>query len=508
MTRSNPTARRRIVATSLLVSLLLVLGASLLAGPASAKPNGDIVAVDDPGTGDLLFTSESCDAIVPGQIVDAFCSPAAPDGYTAYIWLHPSANAYETYYTGTLPVDLLDMPAGRYLVSGGPVPLSKQITLVCRVEDASGTLIDTFSAPGNGGIDLQIGYDRVYRCTMYTLPEGELPDELAPDFPTNGPVTLEITDYLCPAGTDPALNYFGLIGRCSPSPYRPRYEAHGNGNAFLGDPIGDGTVSFDLTGGSWTITNDYPTGDHPPIFFCNVRDELFQEPPRYAPFMTYTYAAGSGAVMALEQDMTWYCAAYHIPAAAGDGSDVAQITVTKHLCPEGTTAPTVAACAQTVNDVTFHLLYGTQTIVATRATDANGVVSFAGPENLGSFGLAEDVPAGFVVAPYAICSENGGVPTQYPVITGAVVDLGALTGGDTVDCHWFNIVSTSAVAAPSELEVATDLEILDLAPVDDAGQDEPQDDAGQDEPQEDAGTDAGRTGTPESDGMVPLEEGE
>ena len=552
MTQGTTTMTRSAAALRLLVGLVLVaaviaLLASLLAASVSAAPTDDVVAdtddlvvvddatgptetpvvevepeltpvaipsvspvptddpfdvtgdlpeevYDDPGTGDLILTSEVCDPLVPGQVSDQFCSPSPSSGYDAYLYAGTSNQNYTVYYQGALPVDLLDVPGGSYMLSAGPIPPLMQLKMVCRVENGAGTLIDTLT--GSTFITFTAGYDRVYRCVVYLLPEGELPDELAPDVDVSGPVEVIVTDYLCPAGTDPSLNYFGLIGRCSELADSPRWAAYGAaGGSEVGDQIEDGTVSMTLTGGVWTLETRWPTGDHAPILFCNVRDKFFQEPPQYAPFMTYQHGA-TGAVMTLEQNMTWLCAAYFVPAAAGDGSDVAEITVTKHLCPEGTTAPSVSTCAQTVYDIPFHLLYGTQTIVATRATDANGVVAFAGPENLGSFGLAEDVPGGFVVAPYALCSENGGAPIEVPVIAGAVVDLGSLAGGDTVDCAWFNVVDSSAVATVDlDLEIA-DVDDRDLVPDVDSGRDAPQDDAGED---------AVPTATPKSDGMVPLE---
>jgi hypothetical protein len=513
MTRSAASALR-LLATLALVAAIVVLAASVLAGSVSAAPRDDVGGVgddivvvddpddptetpltepdpaltpvaipsvspeptrdpfdvtgdqaeevyDDPGTGDMVVTAEVCDPIVPGQVNDMVCSPAASAGYDAYLYSGTSNQDYTIAYQGALPADLPDLPAGPYMLSVGPIPVLMQFEMVCRVESPNGDLIQTLT--GTTFITLSLGYDAVARCTVYLLPEGELPDELAPIESTDGPVELIITDFLCPAGTDPALNYFGLIGRCPQSDRPGRWEARGAAGGYeTGDPIDDGVVSMTLTGGVWTVNTFHASSDYPPVLFCNVRDELGNEPPQYAPFLTYQHGQ-TGAVMTLEQNMTWLCSAYVIPMGGGDGSDVVRISVTKHVCPEGTTAPTVAACAQTLDDVTFHLLFGTQTIVASRATDANGVIVFSAPENLGSFGLAEEVPAGFIVAPYAVCATNGGASTGYPVAAGAIVDLGALTGGDVVDCAWFNVADPTAVApAPLDLEVA-DIENLELA---------------------------------------------
>lgn len=562
MTRSTSTTASalRLLATLAVVAAIVVLLASLLAGAVSAAPKDDVVGVDDdsvvvddgtetplpepeltpvaipsvspeptrdplditgefadevyddPGTGDMLVTSETCDPIVPGQISDQFCSPAPSNGYNAYLYAGTSPQNYTIAYQGALPVDLLDLPAGPYMLSVGPIPVLMQFKMTCTIESAAGDFIQTLT--GTTFITLSLGYDAVARCTVYLLPEGELPDELAPDEPTDGPLDVVITSYECPAGTDPALNFFGLIGRCNQPAIWARWEARGAAGGYeTGDAIDDGVVSMTLTGGVWTVNTFWASGDHPPVLFCNVRDEFGQEPPQYAPFMTYEHGE-TGAVMTLQQDLTWLCAAYFIPGAPGDGSDVASITTTLHACPEGTTSPTIPDCSATLPGVTMHLLYGTETIVATRQTDAAGVVAFAAPENLTVFGLAEEIPAGYVQAPSALCSVNGAVPIAYPVSPEGILDLGNLAGGDTVSCAWLNIVSSSAAApAPLDLEVEAEAEDLDSAPDVDDGEVEPRDDSGQDETQDDSGQDesedeAEPTATPESeesDGIVPLE---
>lgn len=150
--------------------------------------------------------------------------------------------------------------------------------------------------------------------------------------------------------------------------------------------------------------------------------------------------------MALEQNLTWSCTIYNIPTDPGTGSDTADVSVTKHVCPEGTTSPSIATCSQTLAGVTFHLLYGTQTIVSTKQTDANGAVSWAAPQNLTDFGLAEEAPAGYRIADVALCAKNGGAPTEYPVNEFGIVDLGSLTAMDAVSCAWFNILDPGAAA--------------------------------------------------------------
>ena len=561
MTRSNPTALRRRISTSLLIALLFVLATSLFGDLASAAPRDDIGGVgddivvvddptqtplpepeltpvaipsvspeptrdpldvtgdqadeiyDDPGTGDMIVTSEVCNPIVPGQVNEKFCSPAPSEGYDAYLYSGTSNHNYTIAYQGDLPVDLQDLPAGPYMLSVGPIPVLTQLQMMCRVESPAGDLIQTLT--GTTFITLSLGYDRDYRCTVYSLPEGERPDEIQS---TDGPAELVITDFFCPAGTDPALNYFGLIGRCGIPNTKPLWEARTSaGHHKVSEQIDDNVVRLGLDGaGPWTLSTYSPSGSHPPILFCNVRDEIGNEPPAYAPFMTYTYGP-AGAVIQLEQHLTWNCVSYTIPTAVGTGSDVAQVTSTVHACPEGTVAPTVAACAQTMAGVTVHLLYGTETIVATRQTDAAGVVGFAAPQNLAVFGLAQEIPVGYAHASSALCSKNGGAPAEYAVSSQGVIDLGGLTGGDTVSCSWFNVADSSAVAPdPLELEIA-DVEDLELAPEIEDGQDGARDDSdldefkgdsGVDTPQGDSGEDALPTKTPESGGIVPLEEDE
>lgn len=570
MTRSTPaaTSALRLLASLALVAAVVVLAASLLTGTVSAAPRDDIVGtgdepgvvVDDPtqtplpevdpaltpvaipsvspeptrdpfdvtgdlpeevalpdGPSDLHFTFEVCNPPVPGQIADLWCGPDA-SGYEGQVYAG-TQSTYTEYYFGPLPVDLIDIPAGPYLVAGEPAAPLTRLTLICRVEDGFGNLITTLTGKG-GAINLSIGHELVYRCTMYQLPEGELPDEIQR---TDGPVELIITDLSCPPGTDPALNFFGLIGRCSERNSAKRWVAQTAAGGYVpGEVTEQGVARFALHGDTWTVSNKFPSSSYPPVLYCNVRDELLQEPPAYAPFMTYTHGQ-NGAVIALEQYLTWNCVSYTIPMATGTGADVAQVSVTKRVCPEGIQAPTVAACGGTLPGVTFHLLYAAQTIVATRQTDANGAVAFAAPENLQVFGLAEEVPAGYRVASNASCSVNGAAPTNLAVDQLGIVDLGTLTGGDTVSCDWFNIVDPGAAAAGSlELEtlpagaidtlptgvdadaVATDDATTDDATADDA---EGEVDGGRDQPQVDGGEDVTATGTPES-GIVPLEEDE
>ena len=554
MTRSAASALRLLTGLAL-VAALVVLLASLFAGAVSAAPNDDVVGIDDDivvvddetetplpepeltpvaipsvspeptrdpfdvtgdmpeeaalpdGPSDLHFTFEVCNSPVPEQISDLWCNPDL-SGYEGQVYAGTSST-YTEYYFGPLPVDLIDVPAGPYLIAGAPAAPETQLTLVCRVEDGFGALITTLSGEG-GAINLSIGNDLVYRCTMYQLPDVDLPDEFQT---TDGPAELIITDLSCPPGTDPALNFFGLIGRCGERNPANRWEAWTvPGGYAYGEAIDDGVVRLEVYGDTWNVTTRYPGDSYPPILYCNVRDADGNEPPAYAPFMTYTYGP-NGAVIALEQYLTWNCVSYTIPMAAGTGDDVAQVSVTKPVCPEGTQAPTVAACAETLAGVTFHLLYAGQTIVATRQTDASGVVAFAAPENLQVFGLAEEVLAGYRLASTASCSIDGAPPTDLAVDQGGIVDLGTLTGGQTVDCDWFNILDSGAPAAPAADLVIADVGDLDLAPVDATAGDarsDPADEAGagQDEPAVDAGEDADEdavpTKTPES-GMIPLE---
>ena len=391
---------------------------------------------------------------------------------------------------------------GPYLVSAGPARPSTSLTTICREEDQTGVVLRTVAE------SVDIGYELVYRCTVYQLPDVDAPDTVQT---TDGPVELIIKDFICPAGTDPALNFFGLIGRCHQVQSGTPFEVTNPAGAYESkETQGDGNVTFDVYGGiSWTVTRVHNASPYlPPVLFCNVRDDLLQEPDRYAPFMTYT-SGPEGAVLPLEQGMTWICGAYSIPTDPSDGNDTVQVSITKRVCPEGTQAPTVATCAGTLAGVTFHLLLGTETIVATRQTDANGSVAFAAPEHLEVFGLVELVPTGYRLASAARCSVNGGAPTDVTVDQLGIVDLGELTGGGTVACDWFNIVDPGAAAAPAlELEVA-DVDDRALAPGGDRGQDAPQDGSSEDEAQgggED-GSSPEPTETPEP-GIVPLEEGE
>ena len=589
MTRSTRTAASalRLLATLALIAAIIVLLASLLVGVVSAAPRDDIggldddpvildddptetplpqpelepdlvltpvaipsvvpeptrdpfdIAVDQPdeialpsGPSDVHLTFEVCNSPIPGQISDLWCSPDL-SGYEALIYAG-TLSTYTEYYFGPLPVDLFDVPAGPYLFAGEPAAPGTRLTQICRVEDSFGAFVTTLTAP-EGGLTVSIGNDLVYHCTMYQLPDTELPDEIATN---DGPAELRITDIWCPPGTDPALNLFGLVGRCSQRNDAKSWEASNSAGGYdHGEVIDDGVARLDLSGGAWTVTTVYPASFHPPILYCNVRDEFGNEPPAYAPFMTYPYGP-NGAEIHLEQHLTWLCTSYTIPFDAGTGDDVAQVSVTNRVCPEGTQAPTVAACAETLPGVTFHLLLGTGTIIATRQTDAGGGVAFAAPDNLLTFGLAEEVPAGYQIASTASCSINGAAPADLPVDQFGIVDLGNLTGGDTVACDWFNIVDSGAPAAPKlELDVEiADAADLELAPVDatasdtgrdatdevggvqdepriegsqdelkiENGQDEPETVAGEDEPRITGDEDIAATETPET-GMVPLE---
>jgi len=570
---SPSSALRRILLTPLTVALLLVLGASLLAAAASAAPRDDVGgAGDDPGvvvdestetplpevepeptpvaipsvspepettpdpfdvtgpldggvldpgvptgSSDLHITFEVCNSPVAGQIADLWCGPAPFDGYTGYVYRKMPNNTYELAYEGAYPTTLFDLPAGLYLVATGPPPPSMRLTTICREEDQAGTVLQTFD-----NLFFDIGYELVYRCTIYQTADAGAPGTVQR---SDGPTILIVKDFVCPPGTDPSLNFFGLIGRCQQVESGTPYEVTNPAGAYESkETQGDGNVTFDVFGGtSWTVTRVQNASPYlPPVLYCNVRDDLLQEPDRYAPFMTYT-SGPEGAVLPLEQGMTWICGAYSIPTDPGDGSDTIQVSVTSRVCPEGTQAPTAALCAETLAGVTVHLLAAGETIVATNQTGPDGSVAFAAPENLITFGLAEDVPSGFAVADVARCSVDGGAPTDLAVDQLGIVDLGELTGGQTVACDWFNVADSSATApAPlTQDRQVVDIDAPELTPDVEGGEIEPRDDGGQEvgDPEvgdpdgggpddggpDDAG-DADPTETPDSGGIVPLEE--
>jgi hypothetical protein len=493
-------------------------------GPSTGGPLDDIVG-DPPeenalpdGPSDLYYDVQICDGPVPDLIDDRFCGPYT-EGYEGQVY-SGTLSAYEVYYFGPLPVELLDMPSGPYLISGEPAPALMKVTLVCTVEDGFGTVIGSFTGQG-GSLNLFIGNDLVYRCTQYILPDVDMPSEVEAG---DGPVTVIIEDIRCPAGTDPTLNFFGLIGRCGERQEGARWEARSSvGHYERGTTDGAGRILFEVHADTWTFNTFPASSDYAPVFYCNVRDELGQEPERYAPFMTYHHGE-NGAVMALEQHMTWICVAYTIPTAPGDGSDTADVSATVHACPEGTTSPSLATCSATLPGVITHLLYNAETIVSTKQTDAAGFVSWQAPENLQFFGLAEEAPTGYRLADTALCAMNGGAATAYAVDEFGIIDLGELTAADAVSCALFNIADPNAApSSDAQLEQATPEELAPeerapehgpdaplatpVVPIDNDGVDAPADDqTGADAPA-DADADAEPTSTPES-GLVPLEEDE
>lgn len=410
-------------------------------GPNPNDVVGDLpeeVAQSD-GPSDLYFDTQSCNPPAADLIDDVFCAP--DPGFVGQVY-SGTVGTYAQHYVGPLPVELLDTPAGAYMISAKADPLEKLI-FVCRIEDQAGNLIDTLS--NHGALALQIGHDLVYRCTAYQLPDSPTVTDVAP--PANGPVTVELRNLLCPAGTDPALNYYGLIGRCH-QPFGSRYYAMRTaaGDVEEDKTRSDGSASFALYGDVWTLSTELSGEHHPPVIYCNVKDFLGQEPAHYAPFMTYPYGA-NGAVLALEPELTWLCVAYNIPLDPGTGSDTADVSVSSYACPEGTSSPSLAACLTPLAGATVHLLYGTETIVATRQTDAHGAVGWLAPANLQAFGLAAEAPAGYRNADTALCARNGGASATYPVDEHGIIDLGALTATDEVACFWFSIPDANAQAA-------------------------------------------------------------
>ncbi len=125
-----------------------------------------------------------------------------------------------------------------------------------------------------------------------------------------------------------------------------------------------------------------------------------------------------------------------------------QISLTKYVCPAGTTSNYWQKCSPTPLKGATFLLNGPGENDGSLVTPANGNVVF-GDLPAGNYTIQEVPPAGVDVAVYVVACQLGGSAYKftYDDSNGMKIKLN-LPPGETIYCNWYNVRKTTPIEPP------------------------------------------------------------
>jgi hypothetical protein len=367
-----------------------------------------------------------------GDLYD-LCHANGMDGIT---FTATGPNGYSGQQTTTLPAipgpgvaTFGELEGGSYTVTQQNVDPNSSVSVYCSLADAE----DAVPSSQNGtSITLDLPADTGVVCDFYTLP------------PADQATTLQVTKYSCPVGMgadeNTPLSTFQQACTTLTNDVDFTLAPLGQqGSTLTTGSAGEGTLLFEgLPTGNFSLTEDIPGDFNTPFAFCGL--EGGQLDP-------YTWIRGSDPLSIDASAGTYSCLWYNVPADAGQPSS---ISVTKYLCPEGTTGGYGSRCGDSPLSGATFVLDGPDGYDVDLVTGADGA-AWWGELSSGNYTLTEIPPSGVIVAFYVVsCEANGQYfETTYHDRNGMRIEL-ELPAGTDVSCNWYNIPPTTPTVTPNQ----------------------------------------------------------
>jgi len=320
--------------------------------------------------------------------------------------------------------------AGSYTIAQLGVDPSTTIVPYCSLSDADDLV--PFTQTGNGTISLDLPAETGVVCDFYAIP------------PADAVTTLQVTKYSCPIGmpadeNTPLATFQQACATLTNDVDFTLAPLGQQGVTLTTGSAGEGTVLFEaLPSGNFSLTEDIPGDFNTPYAFCGL------EGGQLSP---YTWIRG-GQPLAIDASAGNYaCLWFNIPAETGQPSS---ISVTKYLCPEGTTGSYRAQCGSSPLQGATFTLDGPGSYASQLVTGADGA-AWWGELSSGSYRLTEIPPAGVNVAVYVVSCEANGQDFEFTYSDRngmrVLLDLPAATD---VTCNWYNIPPATTTVTPGQ----------------------------------------------------------
>lgn len=346
-------------------------------------------------------------------------------------------NGYASQQATTVPTSpgpgvalFSDLPGGSYTISQEGVDPSTTLVVYCSLADSDD--VAPFAYVDADTVTLDLPAETGVVCDWYAIP--------AADQAT----TLQVTKYSCPVGMD--------AGEDTPlAMFQEACVDLTDGVDFTLAPLGQqgatlttgsagtGTVLFQgLPTGNFSLTEDIPGDFNTPWAFCGLEGGDLEP---------YTWIRGGDPLGINAGAGTYVCQWFNIPVDQGAPSS---ITVTKYLCPAGTSDGYATRCGGSPLSGATFLLDGPGSYEADAVTGNDGVAWF-GELASGAYTLTEIPPSGTNVAVYVVSCEAGGedFATTYNDRNGMRIELDLPSSTD-VACNWYNIPPAPPSVTPAE----------------------------------------------------------
>jgi hypothetical protein len=346
-------------------------------------------------------------------------------------------NGYSSQQSTTLPnvpgpgVAIFgELTGGTYTVTQEIADPDSIIVMYCSLANADDVV--PFTQVDGATISFDLPDDTGVVCDFYTIP------------PPDQTTTLQVTKYSCPVGMDadentPLSTFQQACTTLTDDVDFTLAPLGQQGSVLTTGSAGEGTLLFDgVASGNYSLTEDIPGDFSTPYAFCGLDG---------GPTDPFTWIRGGDPLAIDASAGTYSCLWYNIPADAGQPSS---ITVTKYLCPEGTTGDYRSRCGSSPLEGASFVLDGPAQYEVDLVTGADGN-AWWGELTSGNYTLTEIPPSGVNVAVYVVsCEANRqDFETTYNDSNGMRVELD-LPAGTDVACNWYNIPPSTPTVTPNQ----------------------------------------------------------
>jgi len=259
--------------------------------------------------------------------------------------------------------------------------------------------------------------------------------------------TVRVTKAVCPAGTDPTLDYWMLAEAC------PTTLA---GVTFaLSTESGDGSQATDGSGrtewtnvdlgasGALSLAETIPAGYGEPTVWCVDYPVAAADPIDYVWFPVATVGGATGSLVPEQHEPFIFGCTFFNHEGGDDGYDTS-LTLHKWTCPPGFDPTALWAeplldCTVATDGVEFSIFNEptAQSHVAVTGDGGTGTVAFTDLMP-GEWVVSETVPAGTMKVFILPCTGFAQQPLQPVLLEGPDLNV-TMYDGDHVICNWFNV---------------------------------------------------------------------
>ncbi len=388
---------------------------------------------DDQGTGSIELHKALCDpGYVPGPGIYDECHGQGLAGVTFTINgpnnFTEQGNTVITQSPGPGIVTFDGLAAGSFTLTENYVGEGIGISVFCSM--ATSDQIVPFTYTDNGGIQVTLVAGQQIICDWYNTQEEA--DE----------GTVIVHKRTCPVGyDDESADFDDFYTDCITRTDDVTFTLTPNGGVPMTRDTGDdgnGRAVFSGLGtGQFTLGEDLPGEFVSRYAYCGPDDRNLSATPIVNGDVQLNLTSDSPDAVCL-----WFNSPEDLSGLTG------QISLTKYLCPEGTTSNYWQKCSPTpLQGATFYL-NGPGENDGSAVTPANGTVVF-GDLPAGNYTIQEVPPAGTNVAVYVVACQAGGAAYKftYDDSNGMKIKLNLPVEGE-IHCNWYNVPPKKHVPPP------------------------------------------------------------